>query len=91
MYGGNPARKLKNDIFWLPDCVHGWTKKETNEKLYDSRIDYTYDKDCETIEFDEIEKRLVSKRKAKTKLEVLCTLAKNQNKNRFAINNIEEE
>ena len=48
-WGGNPARMIRDGIFWEGSCVHTWTSKKTKKR---SRIDgapYIYEVDSSSI------------------------------------------
>ena len=39
---GNPAKEIKENIFWKGDCVHRWTKKDTKKNLYYNESNYIF-------------------------------------------------
>lgn len=96
IYGGNPAKLLKKNIFWDESCVHKWKKSDTKNSLeYNKFISnkpnltkdqfiYKYNKE-ESINYDEIEKNLKIKN-VNERYKYISNLYKNENKNRFVHN-----
>ncbi|WP_096013304.1 acyltransferase [Campylobacter lanienae] len=85
---GNPAKQIKNDIFWLRDDIfeQKWSKEETlkNLNMSNENFKYIYDKD-KFISPKAIENMLNSLINAKDKLEFLYdVIYNNKSKNRFA-------
>lgn len=85
---GNPAKQIKNDIFWLRDDIfeQKWSKEETlkNLNMSNENFKYIYDKD-KFISPKTIENMLNSLINAKDKLEFLYdVIYNNKSKNRFA-------
>ncbi|WP_086245602.1 acyltransferase [Campylobacter devanensis] len=85
---GNPAKQIKNDIFWLRDDIfeQKWSKEETlkNLNMPNENFKYIYDKD-KFISPKAIENMLNSLINAKDKLEFLYdVIYNNKSKNRFA-------
>ncbi len=84
LYAGNPAKKIKENIFWDGKCVHKWNKKTTDNNLIYKSNDFIYNYvPNEYIAFDDIENKLSSIVTAEKKLEYLLTLRENKSKNRF--------
>lgn len=83
-YGGNPARILKKDVFFLKLDSHRFTKKEKEEYKVSSNDKYIYNKDKNTISFDEIENNLNNKN-IEERISYLKEITNNTNKNRFYI------
>lgn len=91
-WGGNPCRKLEEDIFWQDACVHKWNEKDTQtslrfeefSKTRNLSVDaykYHYDSN-ESISFKEIDKELSSK-KTDEIIQYLDAVTLKQEKNRF--------
>lgn len=83
---GNPIREVKNNIFWLNECVHNWDANKT--KIYDKvdsdQFKYTYNQN-EFLSPKAIEDKLDSLNTAQEKLEFIYdAIYCNKNKNRFA-------
>ncbi|MBQ2841732.1 MAG: acyltransferase [Clostridia bacterium] len=89
-WAGNPAKKIRDKIFWEGSCVHAWTDEKTKNSMH-------YDNDCyiyshtpeEYISFEEIDRKLDAAIPASEKLDFLDSLSENNNKNRFAAVNDE--
>lgn len=93
-YGGNPCRKIAENIFWEESCVHTWKKQQTEEsQLYTNYIknsenlsvnDYIYEYNInENLDFDKIDEELNIANSANERLEILNKIANNKCKNRF--------
>lgn len=82
IWGGIPAKKLKDNIFWTGKCVHAWTEKDTEENTYYLEDDYIYTPEPSTISFETIENTLNSYKSANDKYLYLKNLT--TDKNRFA-------
>lgn len=85
IWAGNPARQVKEKIFWSGKCVHAWTDAQTKKYARLVTDKYTYAADDKTISFDEIDLRLTECKTAEEKLNYLLELSNNPAKNRFAI------
>ena len=85
-WGGNPAKRIKNGIFWEGSCVHKWSKADTakHENYYDDR--YIYDPYAKCSEnWDLIDLALSDADNAERKLEYIQAFIEKDDKNRFAI------
>ena len=85
---GNPAKEIKNNIFWLEDnpSAGQWTKEQTlkHSNIPNDNFKYTYNQD-EFLSPKAIEEKLDSLNTAQEKLEfVYNAIYCNKNKNRFA-------
>ena len=80
---GVPIREIKKKIFWTRQCVHTWTKKDTeNNKKYEKKgYIYHYD-DKKSILFSDIEKELTIDSPT-DKIEYLKNISNNTSQNRF--------
>ncbi len=84
-WGGNPAKQISSDIFWSSECVHQWTKKETEKSLKSSNNSYIYENNSsQFIPFSEIDKKLTECLTSQDKLEYLKQIWANTDKNRFS-------
>ncbi len=91
-YAGNPCRLVRTNIFFTGDCVHRYRKKETEQhKVYQKGGTFIYKRDEDTLNFDDIEKRLREERDVDKKLDYVKTLYENTGKNRFAISKPEKK
>lgn len=85
-YGGNPAKKLADNVFFTRDVVHTYVKKDTKKHAVFSGDDFIYHfSEGETLSFKQIEKRIAQCSSAEERLDYLCELRKIQDKNRFFI------
>lgn len=86
-YAGNPARLIREEIFWEGSCVHGWREKETfqHQKYKGDEWLYGIDDDSKTME--DIENLLCKKKSVQKRLENLLLLY-GEAKNRFAVERI---
>ena len=82
VWAGNPIRRIKDNIFWSHESVHKWTSAETKERTSCNDDCYIYEKEDNSIAFDEIEKALNCLSTAKEKCEYLKQLP--NFKNRFS-------
>ncbi len=83
-WAGNPAKKIKDGVFWNRPCVHTWTEKQTADSQQYAENDFIFEhKSEEHIPFDDIEKNLDALKSADSKLEYLGSISANGNKNRF--------
>lgn len=60
IWGGNPAKELKRNVFFLGDCVHRYTEKETNEKMLCNSDKYIYKENGEIQDFNKIDEKINS-------------------------------
>ncbi len=83
-FAGNPAKKIREGIFWRDPCVHAWTDKKTEDSETFREKTYIYKfKNSEFISFDEIEEKLSQKHSVDKKLKFLDKISANKDKNRF--------
>lgn len=58
-WAGNPAKKVRENIYWSGECVHGWTSEETNKYLTkEDSFPVCFDK--RSIPIDEFERNINS-------------------------------
>lgn len=85
LYAGNPARKIKENVFFgYHYSTHDFTKKqEENSKYYDNN-QYVYEKDNNTISLKQIDEDLMNIEKAFDKIKYIDEkISNNIHKNRF--------
>lgn len=82
--GGNPAKVLKEEIFFLKDDCHRFTEKEKNKYSSFEADSYIYKKTNETLDFDNIEKDL-NNLSVEERVNYLNKITENKAKNRFFI------
>ena len=78
-------REIKTGIFWEDSCVHSWTDVETKKRSISNSDMYIFNADHSSIDFNQIDMRLSEEKSAMNKLNYLCELNSNNNKNRFAV------
>lgn len=83
-WGGNPAAKIKEQIFWSGECVHSWTEETTHHYATCEHDHYIFANCGQVININELEQRLQHAKTAADRFNVLLnTVLKNNNKNRF--------
>ena len=91
-WAGNPAKKIKEGLFWNRPCVHKWTEEETKDSRHFIRNTFIFKhKWSEYIPFSEIEEKLDAKKSVDSKLEYLGKISANDDKNRFCSGGEKEE
>lgn len=85
-WGGNPARLIKEDIFWDGSCVHAWDKEKTKSMItYNSdKFIYNYSKN-NTVNFENIESSLNAIESVEERLDYIKNNLVGKSKNRFYI------
>ena len=85
VYGGNPARIIKENIFFSAECVHSWTERETKKYAEMSTNKWIYT-DNEWMDFEKFDLFLQQEISAKLRLEkIQDILIAKKKKNRFYI------
>lgn len=84
VYGGNPARRIRRNVFYNSASTNNYSPKDTEDSMTNNRRDYVYDQPG-TIDFDSIDDRLSRAETADMKLTILKGLAENTDHNRFSI------
>lgn len=83
-WGGNPAAKIKDAVFWSGECVHSWTQQITDQYATCEHSHFLFDTTGPRIDIPELEQKLQRTHTAGDKLNVLLdTVIKNNHKNRF--------
>lgn len=95
VWAGNPARQIKEDVFWDNACVHAWKENMTaiadsydsfNEKCNkDHNTDrwiYNYCKE-ESLDYDDIDQSLNNLKGSQEKCDFLIRMNNTKSKNRF--------
>ncbi|AJC85819.1 hypothetical protein CAQ16704_0310 [Campylobacter sp. RM16704] len=85
IFAGIPAKKIKENIFWIKDNIDRLDKKNTLKYNYYFKDDYIFQEDInEYIDFDFIDKEIKSLTSSQDKLHfVYDVIYKNNFKNRF--------
>ena len=53
-FAGNPARKVRDGIFWNGSSVHAWTQAQTQARSVDESTDWIYAPTAEAIDIGQI-------------------------------------
>lgn len=85
-YGGNPAKLLKENVFFSHKCVNGWLPKDTKEsQVMDSDI-YIYSNNGDILNFSVVDAELKKIKNAQQKVDYLkSNICEKNIKNRFYI------
>ncbi len=84
VYGGNPCKLIRKDVFWDGSCVHPYTQEQTQRFSKKESDEYIFAyRENEYIDFNVMEKTLETL-STKGKLEFFDSLSRS--KNRFASN-----
>lgn len=84
LWAGNPAKKIKENIFWDAACVHTFTEEKTKKSQHNKNTPFIYTSDpSEYIPFAEIDNNLNAENSVEDKVSFLTDIALNTNKNRF--------
>lgn len=82
IWGGNPVRELRTNIFFDGQSVHAYTKKDTEQSMkYDSRK-WVFEKDNSSTAFEKLDE-FDNFTTVETKIQFLYNLRRNRNHNRF--------
>ena len=83
---GNPARVVKEGVFFTKDCVHSWEKEQTAKYEVSDTDEWIYERDAHTVDLSKIDEEIKSKETVADKLEVIKKrLVQSKHKNRFFI------
>lgn len=86
-WGGNPARKIKEGVFFLNNCVHNLNSCSCEK--FDTAIEigykYIYQRDENTINFLDFDTLLKNEHDLNKKIDLLKNLNTNIEKNRFFV------
>lgn len=84
IYGGNPVKKIKEDVFFIKEDCHRFLESDTiNNNAYDSD-EFIYINNNKKLLFDEIEEKL-KVLNVDEKIKYLNEITSNCDNNRFAI------
>lgn len=88
VYGGNPAKLIKEGVFFSGECVHGWTQEDTEKYAKMSTDKWIYKADREQQKFEDLDYELQVQKSADYRLEIIQKmLVDDKSKNRFYIGN----
>lgn len=83
-YAGNPARPLKQGVFFTKKCVHQWTEETTAENEIDDTDEWIYNRDKHTVSLADVDEALKKCKSAEEKLSYIQN-GLPKGKNRFYI------
>lgn len=87
-YAGNPAKLIKDGVFFATKCVHSWTEKTTRQYDVLSTENWIYQNDAYTLNISAADESLKRCPSAYERLDLIQKFfAQNSNKNRFFIAN----
>ncbi len=81
---GNPAKEVKEKIFWKNRCVHRWTKEDTMESMY-TKLESVYTTTKKNNFFNNLDKALNIIDVNERYDFIITNLVKKKNKYRFSI------
>lgn len=85
-YGGNPAKLLKENVFFSHNCVNGWLPNDTKKSQIMDSDDFIYGKSGEIFDFAVVDAKLKKIKTAAEKKEYLEKVSASiKSKNRFYI------
>lgn len=85
IWAGNPAKKVKEEVFFVGKSVHRYTDKETEESMIFDSDAYTYKSEGKIYNFDDIDKEISNIKCAEDKISFLQNIRNEESKNRFFI------
>lgn len=83
-YAGNPAKLIKQGVFFNKKCVHQWTEEMTAENEIDDSDEWIYSFDKSTVKLASVDESLKKCKSAEEKLNYLQNILP-KGKNRFYI------
>ena len=83
-YAGNPAKLIKQGVFFTNKCVHQWTEEMTAENEIDNSDKWIYSHDKNTVSLASVDEAIKRCKSAEEKLEYLQN-GLPKGKNRFYI------
>lgn len=83
LWGGNPVRKIKDDVFFNKQTSNPFTKKTAKKFQTHEGDEWIYKNEGEVLSFNEIDERLSSTWDLDDKLELLISIRNNKSHNRF--------
>lgn len=85
-WGGNPAKLLKNDVFFLDESTHKYMKKESDVQIINDSDEYIFTNNNSALfNLKELDTKLKYTENVDEKIEILYDLSDNNKKNRFYI------
>ena len=85
IWGGNPSKQIRKDIFFLGDSVHKYTDKETKDSMIYNKEDYIYEDNGKMYSFNNIELHVSNLNNVEEKLAYTKDIRSIKEKNRFFV------
>lgn len=82
IWGGNPAKEIRNNIFFDERTVHKFKKEETENSMHYNNTKWIYNQSKYTLGFEYLEK-INNKKNNNEKIKFLIKLRNNSSHNRF--------
>ncbi|MGN0516425.1 acyltransferase, partial [Eubacterium sp.] len=83
-FAGNPARLIRENVFFTNKCVHSWTEEISNENEVENTDEWTYSQDKNTVRLADIDSALKACKTANEKLSYIKNSLP-KGKNRFYV------
>jgi hypothetical protein len=86
VYAGNPARKIRENIFYIGKSVHNYSADKTEESMHSKTDKFIYGKEGKPLDLTGIDKMLKGAMTAEERLEIIrSSIADCTDRNRFAV------
>lgn len=88
VYAGNPAKKVKENIFFTGECTHEWTRNVTKKYMVNDTDMWVYNSDINSIDIDRLDTLFSESCSAEERYNHLKeNIIMNNDRNRFCIKN----
>lgn len=85
MWGGNPIKEIRKNIFFDGKSVHTYVKEDTERSMMNTSKMWIYEEDNDVLGFNYLEE-INDKKTSEEKIEFLVQLRNNSSHNRFYLN-----
>jgi acetyltransferase-like isoleucine patch superfamily enzyme len=82
-WGGNPAKRIRGDVFWDAASSHNWSSSQTEASLHFPGNQYIFAQDETTVSFEAAVESIRSKTSASLKIDMLREQIAETGSNRF--------
>lgn len=83
IWGGNPAKQIKSNIFFDSRCVHSYTSKKTEKTLKNTSKNWIYTNDGEILNFNSLEEKIDKEKNIEERIKLLTKIRNLNSNNRF--------
>ena len=90
IWGGNPAKKIRNNIFFDSETAHNYKNEETEKSMMYVDRKWIYEHDKETLGFEYLG-MIKDKKTMNDKIEFLIEIRNNKSHNRFHVKEIKNK